>query len=34
MQEFVCTTCNTLAKKVDDDVVSFENKLNKIKKEK
>ena len=34
MQEFVCTTCNTLAKKVDDDVVSFENKLNQIKKEK
>ena len=31
MQEFVCTTCNTLAKKVDEDVSSFESKLKQIK---
>ena len=33
-QDFVCTNCNTIAERVDRDVDSFENKLNKIKKEK
>ena len=33
-QDFVCTNCDTIAERVDKDVISFENKLNQIKKEK
>ena len=30
-QDFVCTNCNTIAERVDEDVDSFTNKLKQIK---
>ena len=30
-QDFVCTNCNTIAERVDEDVDSFANKLKQIK---